>query len=408
MRVFMGMVWILIPLMLISGCGQKEELERQAFVVALGLDKGEKDHMIEVTFQIANPQVNTSQLAEAQNEPPSDIVTVTAPDILSAKELVHTSHSRRVRFSHLKTIIIGEELARSEVFSNIIESAIVDPEVRRESMMIVSKEKASEFIHKNKPIMETRPHKYYEFMQKIWKQTGLVPPSNLNTLFQRIQGELFLVIYATAEREEVGEHQNEDTYLAGQVPQKAGDPVQMIGSAVLRNRKMIGTLTGEETRIAMLLREEPVFDAIITSFPDPVKEGSRISVRLIETSPTRVKVDTKQEPAKVNVQVPVVLQIHSNPANVSYTTNQHNQNLLKKSIKKRLEERSARLVEKMQNEFKGEAFVWYVPARKQFWTVKQYEDYNWEKKFQQADVDINYEVKIENFGEQIKPPSNKD
>ncbi len=41
--------------------------------------------------------------------------------------------------------------------------------------------------------------------------------------------------------------------MAGQVPKRGGNPVQLIGSAVFKEGKMIGKLTGEETRIAILL-----------------------------------------------------------------------------------------------------------------------------------------------------------
>lgn len=390
-------------ILLLSGCGEREELETQAFVVAIGLDKAEDDNLVDVTFQIANPQVNTLQTAEAQNEPSSDIVTVTAPDLLAAKELVQTSHSRKVTFAHLETFIVEEDLARSDLFHNIMGSAIVDPEVRRESVMIISREKASKFIHANKPTMETRPHKYYEFMEKRWEKTGLVPLSNLNIFFHRVDGELFLAIYATTEREEV-EKRNEDTYLAGEVPQKSGDPVQMIGSAIIQNRKMIGTLDGEETRLSLLLRRKSLLESMVASFPDPVNKEFRISVRMMRNGNTKVKVDTNREPAKVQVKVPVRLQITSNPGLVSYTMNEEKQKILKQSIKENLERSSLKLIKKMQNEYKGEPFVWYVPARKNFWTVKQFEKYDWEKHFQDADIDVQYDVMIENFGEQIRPP----
>lgn len=49
--------------------------------------------------------------------------------------------------------------------------------------------------------------------------------------------------------------------------------------------------------------------------------------------------------------------------------------------------------------------MWYAEARKNFWTMKQFEEYKWEKQFQHAKVDVQYHVTIENFGEQIRPPT---
>ena len=50
---------------------------------------------------------------------------------------------------------------------------------------------------------------------------------------------------------------------------RSGDPVQMIGSAVFKDGKMIGTLTGEETRITLFLRRKALGHTFVQSFPIP-------------------------------------------------------------------------------------------------------------------------------------------
>ena len=132
----------IIPLFLLSGCSGKTELESQAYVVALGLDKTE-DNLLRLPFKLRTREVGSTGTGGAPNEPASDIVTFTAPDILSAKELANSSISRKLNFGHLRTIIIGEELAKTKLFHHILSSSIVDPEMRRETNLIVCKEKAS-------------------------------------------------------------------------------------------------------------------------------------------------------------------------------------------------------------------------------------------------------------------------
>jgi spore germination protein KC len=402
-------VWkfgLLLIVFLLAGCGERMELEQQAFVVAIGLDKAEKGNLVKVTFQISNPQVNTSQAAEAQTEPPSDIVTITAPDLLSAKELAQSSLSRKITFSHLQTIIIGEELAKDELFNNIIGSAIIDPEMRREAMMIVTKEPAQDFIHANKPTMETRPHKYYAFMERNWEHTGYVPLSNLNTFFHRTDDELFLAAYATAQQEPV-EQEDDDTYLPGQVPQASGDPVQMIGSAILQRGRMVGTLNGEETRFSLLLRRKNLIESMTATFPDPIEKEHRISVIFTRSENSKIRVDTDRSPAKIDVTVPLKMRINSNLALKDYTQNEESQKKLLAAIEERLEKKADELVTKMQEDYGGEPFVWYAAARKNFWTMKQFEDYDWDQAFAEAGVDIVFDIEIESFGEQIRPPTLK-
>lgn len=391
----------MIPILFLSGCFGKAELEQQAYVVVLGLDKAD-DNLVKVTFQIANPEVGSTGGGAAPTEPPSDIISFTASDILSAKELANSVVPRRLDFGHLQTIIIGEELAKTRLFHHIIASSIVDPEMRRETNLIVSKEKASDFIHANKPKLETRPHKFYAFMKQRWRDTGFSPYSNLNRYFQRLSGELFLSIYATADKNETVS-KNEVDYEAGQIPQKSGDPVQIIGSAVFKNGKMVGSLTGKETRIALFLRRKALEHTFVESFQDPVNDKYRITLRMTKPTKTKVKINTKKTPAEVKVTIPIRLQVFSDPSLVNYPTNSANQKKLRKSIKENLEKETMDFIKRTQEEFKSEPFLWYLEARRTFWTMPDYKNYNWEQKYQTAKVDVNYDVIIESFGEQLKP-----
>ena len=181
----------------------------------------------------------------------------------------------------------------------------------------------------------------------------------------------------------------------------------MIGSAVFKNGKMIGTLTGEETRISLFLRKKGLSHSTIQSFPDPLDDKFRISVRVMKKGKTKVKVNTKKDPPEVNVTVPITIQVFSDPSLKNYTTDLKNQNLLKQSIKKDLETKTTELIKRTQTEFKSEPFLWYLEARRHIWTVQEYKKYNWEKKYQNAKVEVKYDLRIESLGEQLKPENHQ-
>ncbi|WHT49175.1 Ger(x)C family spore germination C-terminal domain-containing protein [Sporosarcina thermotolerans] len=368
----------------------------------MGIDKSKEDHMLDVTFQIENPQVGSSSLAMAQNEPPSDILTITATDILSAKELANSSVSRKLDLSQVETIIIGEAFAKSDYFHNVIASSLRDPEIRRKMIMIVSKEKAREFIDNNHAKLETRPHKYYSFMRNRWKDTGYVPISDLNRYLQRTSGALFLAIYATSERDEE-RRKNPDNYVAGQVPQKEGDPVQMIGSAVFKDGKMIGTLTGEETRSALLIRKKSMAHHYIDSIKDPKKEDLMISARVLKEEQARFRIDLTKDHPELYITVPLRVQILSTPSGIDYASNEKNQALLKRDIKKDLEEKTSKLIKKTKEEYHAEPFVWYEEVRRKFLTMEDFIKYDWQNKYRDAQIHLDFEITIESFGSTLKP-----
>lgn len=400
--------------LLLIGCNDRNEIDHLAHVVVIGIDlpeEKEKYVQFEYSFQIANPQVGSSERAQAEQEPSSDIITVRASDIVAAKKLASASVTRSINFGHLQVVIVSEELARSDLLHNMIIANISDPEFRREVDFFVSKEKAREFIEKNKPKLETRPHKYYELMRSNWRTTGQVPTSTFNEYFQRLSGELYLAIYCTTERQ----YQNElvfdlniaDDYTAGQVPQLLGDPAQILGSAVIKNGKMIGTLTGIETSLALMLRPKEDLAPMYATFTDPLDDRFMISVRYDKQDATNISIDVKQDPTKVEVVIPLKAQLLSVPSLNDYVYNEKNQQKLKDHITRSLEESFVRLVKKMQQEYQSEPFLWHTIVRKKFWTNKQYEEYKWLEKFPNAKVNIKVDLEIESFGKQYQIPKMK-
>lgn len=396
---------LLLPLVFaLSGCWDKLELEEQAYTVVMGIDEGEDD-LIQVTFQISNPQVGSSDTGNSVNEPSSDTITLSATDILSAKELANSIITRKISFSHLRTMVVGEEFAKNKLFLRIINSSTRDPEMRRDVNLIVSKEKASEFISRNKPRLETRPHKYFTFMQERWRDTGNVPYSTINRYFTRLtEDSIFLAIYASTEKTPKTLQQNEDRYKAGEIPQKNGDPAQLMGSAVFKEGKMIGTLTGEETRYVLLLRRKSLAHSFIATFPDPYNERYRVTVRLIKDGDTKIKVRLKEEHTVIHVSVPIRIQLLSVPSFTDYVLETDKQKVLKKAIRTVLVQDAERLVNKMQNDFGGDPFLWNLNARTQFVSSTAFETYNWGAQFPQADVHIDFDLKLESFGKQLSPP----
>ena len=87
-------------------------------------------------------------------------------------------------------------------------------------------------------------------------------------------------MYGSPNKQKNIEFNDEDKYLAGQVPKKGGDPVQLMGSAVFKEGKMIGKLTGEETRIANLLDNTQDIGDLFSSFADPLNKKYKIGVRI--------------------------------------------------------------------------------------------------------------------------------
>jgi len=150
-----------IIILCLTGCMDRQELEDQSYVMAIGVDATDKENEYAFTYQIANPDVNL-QSGLSTNEPPTEIFTIKGNDFLNATYTANAFITGEIKLDHTKAIIVSEELARNENFIRVIQSATKTPQLRRGVHIIVSKEKAEEFINNNKSVTVKRIHKFYE------------------------------------------------------------------------------------------------------------------------------------------------------------------------------------------------------------------------------------------------------
>jgi spore germination protein KC len=404
-------VVILILVCLLTGCWDRKELEQMSYTTAIGLDIPEGVNLkemqaVDVTFQFSNPKLNIKGATGQEDKGERNIITLTAPDFITAKNMANSFVTRQISFSHAKTIVVSEELAKSDMFFRFIGTALKEREVRRETSIIVSEGRASEFIRKNKPEMMIRPHKYYQFIIDRSVETGLVPEATINRLFAITDGDadLFLAISGSvSEKREGSSFQEEDQYIAGSVPKKGGNPVQLIGSAVFKEGKMIGKLTGEETRVSLLLDNTSRIEDMFVSFNDPIERNYKIAVRVKKKTATDINIKLRKGPPKISVKVPLEVELLSVPSMVDYAGDMKKQMILKKWIAKEIENNMIALVEKTQKEFKSEPFYWSLAVRPLFSTTKEYEEWDWtNKNYPFADITIDVQVDIIGFGKQLK------
>src|SRR3954462_9806887 len=203
----------------LTGCWDRNELEDKAYVIGLGLDPSKYEGKIKVTMLIANPEVGSVQGGGGSTEKPREIITFDANDFITAKGTANAIISRDISYELLRIILVSEEFAKDPIFFPTMSDTLKDKEIRMDSYLAVSKEKASEYFLQNHPKMETRPHKYFQFMINHGIDNGFIPDSTLFRFFKTIERgtDLFLAMYTTTEREKNPPIKGEDEYLAGQV-----------------------------------------------------------------------------------------------------------------------------------------------------------------------------------------------
>ena len=396
-------LFLISMLPILSGCWDQINIDKRAYVVAIGLDKGENNN-IKITYLISNPEFSKQE--GPSSEPSHDIITIPANDIISAKNTANAIVAKDITYSMTNVMIVSEELAKDPDFIRYMYDVSKDREIKRNKTLIITKEDVSTFLKENKPKLELRIHKYFEFILENANNAGLIPSFKIHNYFSITESDagLYLAPYATTQIEKGGGGTvTEDELLAGQLTAD-GDTnhTQFLGSAVFKEGKMIGTLNGEETRLSNILNETLEMGEIYTTYTDPFHPKYKITARIMKREKNDVKFNIQGSTPTIDVTIPLYMDILSVHSMETFDNGKIDQ--LRIHIEGELQKKFDKLIKRTQEEFKAEPFGWSLNARKKFWTSIDYEEFDWMKSYPNMKVNVKVDVFIGTFGEQSKLP----
>lgn len=399
---------MIISLLLLTGCWDQNAIDKRAYVLGIGLDKTDQEGILEITYLISNPEAGSTQQGGGTEEPSHEIITFNASSFIHSQSIANAVIAKNVTYDILDLFVVSEELAKDENFIRWIYDATKDSDVRRDTRLVVSKEPASKYIKKNKPRLETRRHEYFELMFSEAGSIGLIPDTTIHDFFRITEAgsDLFVTPYTTTEDNENTSEKNIDSELiAGNLKVKGDtNPAQFLGSAIFKEGKMIGTLTVQETRITQLINANMRNFSFLAAFPDPFIKDYWITARYTQETVPEIKVDVTPKPPKIKVVLPLFVEVLTDHSMVNYAKNQEKRELLRDHIIKRIEEHITELVKRTKEEFKGQPFSFSIAARKHFFTMQEWDQYNWMKTYPEADVEVRVDVTFGEFGRQSELP----
>ncbi|MZQ85241.1 Ger(x)C family spore germination protein [Paenibacillus sp. 5J-6] len=157
--------------LVLSGCWDRHELNDLAITVGVGFDKSGDEYL--VTAQIVNPNEVASKKGAGYSTP---ITTLSATGIstLEAARKLTTSAPRKLFASHLRIIVIGEELAREGV-AKVLDGITRDHEIRSDFYIIVARgttaAKVLQILTPIERIPANKMFKTLETSEKAWAPT---------------------------------------------------------------------------------------------------------------------------------------------------------------------------------------------------------------------------------------------
>lgn len=322
---------------LLTSCYDNREIDDKAYAIALGLDKGETNHL-RMTLQFAIPSKISSGEGGGSSDGggggggSSSITTVETPTIYAGLNMINTYVSNQVDFSHCKVVVFSEELAQEGIHKYI--HAIVRGREFRGSMHVaVSMDTAEDYIRNVTTVLELNPAKYYEKNFKSYKYTGFTGDTRLINFYLLEESscrQAFATLVGINKYEKSSQFDNnnsnykekgrdqplEGDFYAGYIPKVYEAKAEVMGIAVFDGGTMVGKFDGEEATFHQMLYG--TYDHSYISIPDPEQPNDFVLLNVKQARMPEHHVEMEGDIPYISAKVKLEADILSIQSGINY------------------------------------------------------------------------------------------
>ncbi len=430
---------IMSVLLFISGCYDAKEPNEIAYVVALGVDKGEKQGVYEYTIQFAKTtQISGGSSEEGGKEGSNivDVINVKAPTIYSGINIANQVVSKTFTLAHTKLIVVSEEIAREGV-RDIFDTFGRNSDIRPNIYMSVAKGKAKDYLEAVKPVAEVNPVTYYRLIYES-EHGGYVAKTILKDFYFHIDSkdiENILPLAAVNEenkkkeesskeedgeekqqssKEESGEEKQQGSsqegqekaavnesgfdylmkeYMAGDMDVEKKNASEVMGMAVFKNDKMVGIMDNIESLIYNIIKGK--FNISYISFYNKDNKNVPITISTEQARKPKISVNIDEESPKIKIKVFLQGQLMSEAIDSPIEGRDEE---IEKEIERATKKEIMGFLNKISREYKSDIIGFGQYAKMKFLTYDKFEEYNWEERFEKAEFVVDVDFEIERVG----------
>ncbi len=256
---------------ILTGCWDRRELNELGIVAAIGLDKDTKTGNILLTSQIVRPGA-LEKKGGGGNEPPYEIVITSGTTIFEAIRNTVREFDRRSFFSHVKVIVISEELAR-EGLNDVIDLITRSHELRKTAWLVISSGSRAQDMLGIKHGIDKIQANYMLGIIKRDKISPYVTTSSVMDFIKKMPGEVIQPVTGVFKIVNV-----ESIPPEGTQPEKK-EGIKLTGTAVFKKDKLIGFLNEEETLGFSILSKNK--KNVPINVPSPLNDKKEICIEIV-------------------------------------------------------------------------------------------------------------------------------
>lgn len=410
-------------------------IEHLAYVLVLGIDKGEKARL-----KISTQFINVSSSSSGASSDSSQIVLTSceANSMFSGLNLLNSYIGKEINLAHCSVIVFSEEIAKEGISSEIY-SLINNEEIRSSANIVVTNCKAYDYINNSKPNLENLTSKYFDTFDITSKLTGYFSNITLGDFFNNLSESnsdpiaVLGGLNSTARSEEntsssnsseesssssnsgnsgningeasnsnsssqdVEEQEkqdietNQNNLVAGKSSIVGGRGTEDLGIAIFSGDKYIGELTVWESICHSLITNS--IDTCIISVEDPLVENKQLEIQLSPNKKSKITSNIENGDININIELNLIANILSLNSNINYEDTD-TINKISTATQNRLNDELNKYFDKIARKYNVDIDKYYLSILKYFPYQKNFDDFNYKEKLKNANFNCNTHVNI--------------
>lgn len=248
------LICAILSALLLGGCRLSGELENQAYVLVMGIDRV-GDGRLAITVRV--PKVGRdapSKGADDKDESPYLTFRATGTGWNDALEALQRATPRQMNLSHIELLVVSASLAAETEFPALMRRIARTPHLYTTARLAICESQAGTFVAAGETVIGTRMSAEIRAMLKHYAENGYIPNSSFAGVCYEadsIYSDPVAIWCALKESEEPA------------AAWESASPMKQSfsGAALFREGILSGSLAAEETRLLGLIRGE------IVSFP---------------------------------------------------------------------------------------------------------------------------------------------
>ncbi len=410
-------------------------IEHLAYVLVLGIDKGEKARL-----KISTQFINVSSSSSGASSDSSQIVLTSceANSMFSGLNLLNSYIGKEINLAHCSVVVFSEEIAKEGISSEIY-SLINNEEIRSSANIVVTNCKAYDYINNSKPNLENITSKYFDTFDITSKLTGYFSNITLGDFFNRlsernsdpiavlgglnstarseenksssnsskesssssnsgnsdnINGETLTSNSSSQDVEDQEKQEIETTQnslVAGKSSIVGGRGTENLGIAIFSGDKYIGELTVWESICHSLIINS--IDTCIISVEDPLVENKQLEIQLSPNRKSKITSNIENGAININIELNLIANIISLNSNINYE-DIDTINKISTATQNRLNDELNKYFDKTARKYNVDIDKYYLSILKYFPYQKNFDNFNYKEKLKNANFNCNTHVNI--------------